>query len=58
MSINEYLMLARLLVKWRASFALSHRVRDTIDMMIFDCLGHIKSLGVSSIGDSPNEIPF
>lgn len=56
MTIREFLTLARLLVKYRAMFSVSHRQRDTIDLIVADCLDHIESLGIEP--QKFNDIPF
>jgi len=41
MTTEEFLQLAKLLLKWRSSFAMYHRFRDVIDKIVLDCLYHL-----------------
>jgi hypothetical protein len=56
MSILDFLNLARLLVKYRASFSVSHRQRDTIDLIVADCLDRLEGLVIDPA--KFNDIPF
>lgn len=56
MTILELYGLVKLLVKYRALFALSHAKRDLIDEMVLDILERLQPL----VMDSPKEegLPF
>lgn len=56
MSIKDFLTLARLLVKYRATFSVSHRQRDTIDLIVADCLDKLGELAIEPV--KFNDIPF
>lgn len=58
MTAHDFLMLARLLLVWRANFALSHRFRDVIDEIAHDCIKQASNLAHDNNSNDVNSIPL